>query len=256
MTRLSETDWELINAYADGELSAEDEDEVSRRLTHDAALAAALTEVQATKAALSLIRPVEEPAPTARGRFGVRRLAVAASLAAAVALGALYQFGGVGEDWRDAPADLHAALSANTYVLPEGAALPVISTARIGDFEVFDLSSSRLTLVDVRTTRRDDRDVVAMHYRGRRGCRLTAVAVEALPGDPSPLPARHDGLGARWSVGRAHFYVLASGMDRDRFDAIVTYAKAESQRLHQRDTLRLAMRDATDKARPCGPSTA
>ena len=73
MTRLSETDWELINAYADGELSAEDEDEVSRRLTHDAALAAALTEVQATKAALSLIRPVEEPAPTARGSLEVAK---------------------------------------------------------------------------------------------------------------------------------------------------------------------------------------
>jgi anti-sigma factor RsiW len=251
MAKLSETDWEMINAYADGELSAEDEDEVSRRLTRDAALAAALAEVRATKAALLLIRPAAEPAPTARGRFGARRLALAASLAAVVALGTLYQFGGAGEDWRDAPADLHAALSANTYVLPEGAALPVISTARIGDFEVFDLSSSRLTLVDVRTTRRDDRDVVAMHYRGRRGCRLTVVALEALPGDPSVLPARHGGLGARWSVGRAHFYVLASGMDRDRFDAIVAYAKAESHRLDRRDTLVLAMSDATERARPC-----
>ena len=256
MTELSETDWELINAYADGELSAEDKLEISRRLTHDAVLAAALAEVHATKAALSLIRPAEEPAPTARNKLEARRLAVAASLAAAVALGALYQFGGVGEDWRDAPADLHAALSANTYVLPEGGVMPVVSTARIGDLEVFDLSSSRLTLVDVRTTRRDERDVVAMHYRGRRGCRLTVVALEALPGDPSVLPARHDGLGARWSVGRAHFYLLASGMDLDRFDAIVTYAKAESQRLHQRDTLELAMRDATDKARPCAHPTA
>ena len=141
MTRLSETDWEMINAYADGELSAEDKLEISRRLTHDAALAAALAEVHTTKAALALIRPAEEPAPTARGRFWARRLTLAASLAAAVALGAFYQFGAGGEDWRDAPADLHAALSANTYVLPEGGALPVISTARIGDIEVFDLSS-------------------------------------------------------------------------------------------------------------------
>ncbi len=256
MTELSEIDWELINAYADGELSAEDEIEISRRLPHDAVLAAALAEVHATKSALSLIRPVEEPAPTARSSSGTRRLALAASLAAAVALGAFYQFGGVGEDWRDAPADLHAALSANTYVLPEGGAMPVVSTARIGDLEVFDLSSSRLTLVDVRTTRRGDRDVVAMHYRGRRGCRLTVVALEALQDDPSQLPARHDGLGARWSVGRAHFYVLASGMDRDRFDTIVAYAMAESYRLDRRDTLELAMRDATDKAQPCAPPTA
>jgi hypothetical protein len=90
-----------------------------------------------------------------------------------------------------------------------------------------------------------------MHYRGRHGCRLTVVALEALPGDPSVLPARHGGLGARWSVGRAHFYVLASGMDRGRFDAIVAYAKAESHRLDRRDTLVLAMSDATERARPC-----
>jgi hypothetical protein len=256
MTELSETDWELINAYADGELSADDKLEISRRLTHDAVLATALAEVHATKAALSMIRPAEEPAPPARTKFEVRRLALAASLAAAVALGVFYQFGSVGEDWRDAPADVHAALSANTYALPERGVMPVVSTARIGDLEVFDLSSSRLTMVDVLTARRNNRDVVAMHYRGRRGCRLTVVALEALQDDPSQLPARHGGLGARWSVGRAHFYVLASGMDRDRFDTIVAYAKAESHRLDRGDMLELAMRDATDKAQPCAPPAA
>jgi anti-sigma factor RsiW len=256
MTMLSETDWELINAYADGELPAGDEEAISRRLIHDTALAAALAEVHATKAALSLMRPAGEPTPPVRIGSGGRRLALAASVAAAVAFGALYQFGGFGEDWRDAPGDLHAALSANTYVMPEGGALPVLSTARIGNIKVFDLSSSRLTLVDVRSTRRDERDVVAMHYRGRRGCRLTVVAVEALQGDPAALPARHDGLGARWSAGRAHFYLLASGMDRDRFDAITAYAKAESLRHDRRDGLELAVRDATDDARPCVPPTA
>jgi len=259
MARLSETDWELINAYADDELSAEDREAVSRRLTYDDSLVAALAEVHATKAGLSLMRPAKVAAPPARRRVGVRHIAagaVAASLAAIAVLGALYQLGGVTNDWRDTPAVLHAALSENTYVLSEGSALPVVSTARIGNLEVFDLSSSRLTLVDIEIARNDDRDLVAMHYRGRRGCRLTVVAVEALPDDPSPLPARHAGLGVRWSVGPAHYYLLASGMDRDRFDAIAAYAKAESRRLNRRDGLEMAMRDATDKARPCAPQTA
>ncbi|MDH3667523.1 MAG: hypothetical protein OEN23_11395 [Paracoccaceae bacterium] len=256
MTELSEKDWELINAYADGELSAADEAMVARRLTHDAVLGAALAEVHATKAALSLMQPAPAQVESPHARMGLRRLALAASAAVAVAFGAIYQLGSFGEDWRDAPAELHAALSAKTYVLAEGRALPVISTARIGNLEVFDLSSSRLTLVDVSTTRRDDRDVVAMHYRGRRGCRLTVVAVEALRDDPATLPARHDELGARWTAGRAHFYMLASGMDRDRFDAIAAYAKAESRRLDRRDGLELAMRDATEDARPCVPPTA
>jgi anti-sigma factor RsiW len=251
MTMLSETDWELINAYADGELPAGDAGAIARRLTHDADLAAALAEVHATKAALSLIRPAMEPAPSVQRGSGFRRLAFAASVAAAVAFGALYQFGGLAEDWRDAPANLHAAFSGNTYVLPEGSTLPVISTARIGDVRAFDLSSSRLALVDVQTLSRAGRDVVAMHYRGRNGCRLSVVALEAGPDDPASLPARHDGLGARWTTGGIHFYLLASGMDRNRFIAIATYAKAESQRLNDQDEMRLAMRSATDQAQPC-----
>ena len=125
MTTLSDTDWDLINAYADGELSADDAAAISRRLTHDSALAGALAEVHSTKAALSLIRPVAVTAPPVRRRFGVRRLAMAASVAAAVVLGAFYQFGNFGEDWHDAPAELHATLSARTYVIPQGEALPV-----------------------------------------------------------------------------------------------------------------------------------
>ncbi len=256
MAKLSEADWQTINAYVDGELSTGEKEAVARRLTHDTVLAAALAEVHATKAALSLISPAAEPASAGRGAGRARRLALAASLAVAAVLGGFYQFGFSGKDWRDTPAGLHAALSAKTYVLPQEEALPVISTARIGNLSVFDLSSSRLTLVDIRTSRSGDRDVVAMHYRGQSGCRLTAVVVEALPGDPSPLPVRHDGLGARWSVGPAHYYLLASGMDRLRFDAIAAYAKAESRRLNRRDRLELAMRDTTDNARPCASPTA
>jgi anti-sigma factor RsiW len=256
MVELSENDWELINAYADGELSAGEEAVVSRRLTEDAMLAAALAEIRTLKAALSQTRPAVEPVAAVRGRFTGRRFVLAASLAAAVVLGAFYQLTGSGEDWRDAPAELHATLSAQTYVLPDGNALPVISTARIGSLKVFDLSSSRLSLVDVRTTRRDQREVVAMHYRGQRGCRLTVVALEALPGDPAVPPARHDGLSARWSVERAHFYLLANGMDRARFDAIAAYAKAQSQPPDRRDSLELAVRSATEKAQPCSSPAA
>lgn len=252
MTKLTGTDWEMINAFADGEIAASEKESIARRLTHDDSLTAALAEIQATKAALSLIRPAEQLiTPAAAGSPRIRRLAIAASLAAAVALGAVYQFGSLGEDWRDVPAELHAAFSGNAYVLSQGATLPVISTARIGDVRAFDLSSSRLTLVDIQTTRLSARDVVAMHYRGRNGCRLTVVALETAEGDPAILPARHDGLGARWSTGGIHFYVLASGMDGDRFDAIAAYARAESVRLSRGDDLRLALRSATDQAQPC-----
>ena len=72
-----------------------------------------------------------------------------------------------------------------------------------------------------------------------------------MSGDPAELPVRHEGLDARWTVGSIHFYLLASGMDNGRFDAIATYAHSESQRLNGNAELRLAMSDATAQARPC-----
>ena len=207
MSELSERDWELINAYADDELSAADEEMLARRLTHEKALSAALAEVHASKAALSLLRPAKDPSKALqvsempKVRVGVRRIAFTASLAVLLVSGIAYQYGNLGKTWRDAPAGLHADLSTKTYVLDETPVLPVISTARIGDLIAFDLSSSRLFLVDVESTSRNGRDVVAMHYRGRNGCRLTAIALEAMPGDPSALPVRHEGLGARWTIG-------------------------------------------------------
>ena len=66
MAKLTETDWDLINAHIDGELTSEDELELSRRLVEDASLTAALAEMQSVKAALSLIKPPEasEQLPT------------------------------------------------------------------------------------------------------------------------------------------------------------------------------------------------
>ncbi len=251
MVKLSERDWQLINAYADGELPAADTAEIAQRLTHDAALAASLAEIRAVKEALSrmpdaqAIRP--RPAPPRRRR----RLAIAASLALLLLAGGLLGRQALFTDWRNAPGELHAALSANSYVLSENAAVRSVSTARIGDVAVLDLTPSRLTLADVKTTRRQGRDVVAMHYRGRRGCRVTVVAIEAQPNDANPSPADVQGLNAQWSVGAIHFYLLAGGMDRDRFDAILGYAQAESLRLDGRDRLRLAMNTTTENAQPC-----
>ncbi|HSF94475.1 MAG TPA: hypothetical protein VLA52_05560, partial [Thermohalobaculum sp.] len=108
MSELSERDWELINAYADGELAAADEAKVAQRLTHDKALSAALARVHATKATLSLMR-TPEIAPEARSaRNGLSRIALVASLAILMISGIAYQHIYLGETWRDTPASLHA----------------------------------------------------------------------------------------------------------------------------------------------------
>lgn len=250
MSGETEADWEALNAYADGELEPAAREALARRLAHDPGLAAALAEVHAAKAALSLMRPAAAPErpcrPFARGRW----LAVAAALAAAVGLGAFYHVGGPAEPWRDAPAALHAEFSDESYVLTEAAPLPVVSTPRIGDVPAIDLSGARLSLVDVAALRRGGRDIVAMHYRGRNGCRVTLVALEAMP-DESPPALMGEGLAAAWTESGIHYALLAGGMDAARFAAISAYARAESRRVAPREELRLAMRSATAGAQPC-----
>lgn len=252
MTRLSETDWAELNAYADGELAGPPREALARRLAHDPEFARALAEVHAAKAAVSLMRPAgvaaadRRPEPSRPGR----RLAFAASVAIALALGALYGFTDHDGDWRAAPAALHLSFSAEAYALPEAGRIPVISTAGIGDLRAVDLSASRLTLVDVRSLDRDGRDIVAMHYRGRNGCRVTLVALEAMRDEVAPLPEA-EGLAAAWTVSGIHYALVAGGMDRARFDAIEAYARAETRRMAPRDELRLAMRSATAEAQPC-----
>ena len=252
MTRLSETDWAELNAYADGELAGPAREAMARRLAHDPELARALAEVHAAKAAVSLMRPAGAARAEPRRVMprGGRRLALAASVAVALALGALYAFTDPDGDWRAAPAALHQSFSTQAYALPESGRIPVISTAGIGDLRAVDLSASRLTLVDVRSLDRDGRDIVAMHYRGRNGCRVTLVALEATANEAAPLPGG-DGLAAAWTVGGIHYALLAGGMDSARFDAIEAYARAETRRLAPRDELRVAMRSATAEAQPC-----
>lgn len=253
MSGVHESDWELVNAYADGELPPDEARQVLARLAREPELAEALAEVTEVKRSLGALRPARPANPPSRlpRRGWLRRLAVAASLAAVLALGVLYGMGRFAPDWQTVPAAFHAELSARSYVLDPSAPIPVVSTARIGDVAAFDLSGSRLALVDLRTGREAGRDVVAMHYRGRNGCRLTVVALEARPDDPEPLPEVHHGLAARWSLERLHYYILADGMDHDRFSAIAGYAEAESRRLHDVGRLRLAMGAATAQARPC-----
>ena len=57
MSTLSETDWQLLNAYHDDELPAVERSAFARRLQDEPALAAELQELQAQSAKLKSLRP-------------------------------------------------------------------------------------------------------------------------------------------------------------------------------------------------------
>ena len=246
---LGNSDWEIVNAFADGELTGKERDAFVRRLAVEPELARALEQVASVKHSLGPLCPPRSETPERKRGWVASAAAIAACLAL-IAGALIHGLGGKSDDWSAAPASVHAWLSQKSYILPETQTLPVVSTARIGDVRAFDLTLSRLVLVDVEAIHEDGREIVGMHYRGVNGCRLTVVAVEALAGDPSDLPEVHAGLGVRWTVAGRHYYVLASGMDRARFEAIAGFVEAESRR--DRDAeLRIAMHEATSRAQPC-----
>ena len=254
MAEHRDSDWQALNAYADGELEGSARRDIARRLAYDPALSAQLAQIHSVKGALSLLRQEIETEPRPTRRPLGPRLALAVVMLAALALGTLRYLDGSERNWRGAPAELHASFSNKAYELPEAASLLVVSMPRIGDVQAIDLSAARLSLVDVATARRDGREIVAMHYRGRNGCRVTLVALEATTGGEPVLPIKEAGaagLSAAWTEGRTHYTLMAGGMDRARFAAIRSYVQAETRRVAPRDELTLAMRSATDGARPC-----
>ncbi len=256
MAPLEPSDWELINAYADDELPAEDRRAVERRLADDATLATALHEVWSLKTNLQLL--YQDSATSWPGQARQRRLirpgplmaAVAAVVAAIFGVGQLLPVSEAG-DWDGVTSGLHAQLSGNAYVLAPANPLVTVSTGRMGDLAAFDLSDSRLTLVDARNVQVSGSAIVAMHYRGPSGCSLTiTVAGESALKHVSG--ARSSGaLQAHWTAGPNHFHVVASGMDRGRFEAITAYVRAESLHQGNGERMRIALRSATHRARPC-----
>lgn len=251
------SDWELINAYADGELSAENRRAIERRLVGEASLAAALGDIRSLKADLQHINPMmsaRPPTPPKHSRRFLKALRVPSAAAAIVAIAfGIAQLTTVSTvvDWSDVAADLHTKLSENAYALTPANPITTISTGRMGDLAAFDLSDSRLSLVDVRNIEVSGANIVAMHYRGPNGCSLT-IAVAGISALKHAHPAqKREALEAHWTAGANHFHIIASGMDRGRFEAIAAFARAESLRQEGRDEMRIALRSATDRAQPC-----
>ncbi|MBK0399587.1 hypothetical protein H0I76_10315 [Limibaculum sp. M0105] len=254
MTQIRDDEWEALNAYADGECSAEVRATVARRLATDPGHAAALSRIQQVKAGLSLIAPapVRGAADATAGRHKPFRAVAVAAAIGAVAILALTVGPRAYREAVSSPdrtAEIHEAFSANAYALDDGAPARTISTAGLGDIRAFDLSDSRLVLVDVRTFSASADEMVAMHYRGFNGCRLTVTAARA-GGDRGGDRAA-DTLFAHWTARGIDFRVVAAGMDADRFAAITALLRSESLRDDAADGLRIAVRSATDSAVPC-----
>ncbi len=242
MTELSDSDWDLVNAYADDELPASDLQAFEARLSVEPALQAALQQVRMVSGALAQMRPDVAPleaAPAQPANRNWRPLAACASIAAAAVIAA-------GVFWMsskasNAPLALHQAFLDTPYVLPSGGEVRQVEVQ--ADALAPELALANLYLVD-RMALSGDR--IAAHYKGRNNCRLTLISGPDLSGEDVP-----DGMRVvQWENGGRGFVVMASGMDQRRFNAIAEFLRQATHAPTQPNTV-LAMKQATDAAAPC-----
>jgi anti-sigma factor RsiW len=247
------TQWDLLNAYADGELDAASRAAVEAEIAAHPRLGDELREIMEMKRALASMRPAptEEGRPALARRTGVAGGAIAACLVVAVL--AAYALLPARDQWVDLVLERHHTLSQATYVVDEARTYPVISSRLSASVRAPDLTASRLFLVDVATSASAAGEMIAMHYRGLSGCRLSVVASVAPAGAALPEAPGGGGLLFRDALLDGYWVaVVAEGMDRQRFASIAD--TVEATLVHESEDgerYRSAMAEIYRRSQPC-----
>ena len=253
--------WKRLNAYVDGEISAEDRAEIADSVALDRDLAghvAALSRLKA--AARETLEPYRGPAVEILKRSPRRRLwvPVAVSIAGAVLLTGL-ALGYL--QLRDEPTNWVAAFAGTyTSVLeaekrssasPPSAGAILVGLARLGpDAFVPDLASARLRILQ---TEISGAGAVSVLYGGERGCRLGLWIMPAPEGLRSALESTRAGpyQAYSWRVG-ALAYVMLSQIEPARFRVIAETAhRVTTERRAINEAMAAALAESRRKSTPC-----
>lgn len=246
---ISNEDFEKLNAFLDGELPAEEMIVFKNRIASDTELEREKQTLLSLKASMEKLRPVVQQTAndeTVSSGSTLRRNLVAAVLLAAIIGVGAFMIGPSFKNGNLSPASLHAELSEKNYDINNNKFSIRVSASSLNLPNIPDLTPSSLTLADISSTKIGNAEAVAMHYRGKRGCRLTFVAVSGFYKDTSFLaPIDRNLLQEQWVKDGTQFYLFASGMDKNRFASIASYAR------RQQEKLRIAMKETYQTALPC-----
>ncbi len=243
MTRLSDHDWEQVNAWADGELSGADAKTFALRLERDPALAEALASVRQVTSSLSAMRPEPgRPAASAAANANANRRpwywaagALGASVAAAVAVMAVMLWSSA----EPGAIDVHRDYAAQEFPIEAQPDTRRVAASAVDGFPLLRDANLYLVATDV-TERR-----ASAHYVGLKGCRLTVLRGAYAPAQVSPeVQAR------QWVAGEVRFQMVATGMDADKFSAAATFLEQVTQKRLSGTTV-AALHDAVQAARSC-----
>lgn len=244
MNELNDKDWELVNAYHDGELGDAERLAFESRLESEPALNEALGDVSGVSASLGSLRPERQPtsspqtgAPANAKRQRARWLvggAVAAAITLALALGPP-------SFTEPSMFDVHADFAAQTFAVEGGDVRPVVAWESLS---APDLFSANLTPVAMRHVE----DGHVTHYAGRNGCRLSYFRGKFNPDDQTPTTGVQV---ASWSTtNNVDHMIVATGMDQGKFDAIAEFLKLLTQR-QASEQMMASLTEATANAERC-----
>ena len=250
---ITDTEFEHLNALADGELAKEDATALYARLDNESALKETFDKIMGLKKSVGGMHhssrvAAKSPVPAMRQR--------AWPIAASIAILAVASIAGYVTFEKYQTSDMHTALafhnsmSKTEYVVRDVPAPMFISTKTSVDVRVPDLSASRLFLADHRLFDAAGSDIAVMHYRGFRGCRLTLWVGSV---KPETLIDVNTGLQVRdWTNAGRFYRTIAMGMDVSRFESIVAHLEQLTVRdaPAEGETI-IAMGKIYEGAKPC-----
>lgn len=265
-------DWQALNAYVDGELSAAEAAGVARALADDRALANRVAGLARLKATVQdMVQGMGEAAditlPAPRRRHW-RPAAIAASLALALAIGLAASFmPGQGPDRPAWVVQARAGHEAWNMDEDRPGAVPVtggVVLAALGQLGpdgylkayLPDLSAARLTLTHLATVSLLDGRGEALHagYRGTRGCKVSLLILADGAALPKAL-TRYDDRALRtyaWQTGEHGYLLVAEGMDEARLAMIAeTVHQATLEHSPFDVETRTALRESRERSKPC-----
>lgn len=263
-------DWELLNAYVDGELDAAERVRVANAVADDRDTAHAVAVLSRLKQATQdagraemAETPAFDPPPPRRPRR--RRslwiAATAAVLLVAAAVGLtiapwpnqespawIDTARAVHTEWADMPDSRDNGDPAGT-----GAVLAAVEDFGRVPF-VPDFSANKLTLTTIRTTRIRARPAIQLGYRGTRGCRVSLLVLAGSGEMPAELQRLESEAGPIfvWRGADLGYALLASGMDPKRLQ-LLAEAAHKATRTHSQpgERTRTALARSRAESEPC-----
>ncbi|MEL6170843.1 MAG: hypothetical protein AAGK67_13890 [Pseudomonadota bacterium] len=237
MDRCSESDWELVNAFHDGELSDEDAAEFERRLANEPALSEALDQVSGVSKSLKALRPEKVAAPTLKNKYSRTKISMIGFAAAAAMIAFVA--------WSMQPRamvllEMHQALQQESFTVSTEDVRNVALSATLG---VHDLRGANLAPVSIQSIPHG----TLAHYAGLNGCRLSYFNVDLA----FELPSDKNVQAIAWTTADGgHHAIVATGMDIKRFESIAIYLQHITHNLAKSEVY-ASMTDATHSAAPC-----